>query len=96
MNTLKQKLLGLKMYHVRLFIEKKMRIGMAPRRCEIHSKPQPLLQKTCIFHASKTLATYAGMCLCTHALAHVCKPLPTYIGQGPLWSFISKNIFLCI
>ena len=27
-----------------------MGFGTAPRQCEIHSKPQPLLQKNCIFH----------------------------------------------
>ena len=74
----------------------KMGFGMAPRRCGIHSKPQPLLQKTCIFHAFETLAAYAKMCLCMHALAHVRRPLPTYVGRGPLWSFISKNRFLLI
>jgi len=55
-----------------------------------------LLQKTCIFHASKTLAVYAGICLRTHALAQVHKPLPTYLSWGLLWSFISKNSFLLI
>ena len=25
-------------------------------------------------YASETLAAYAGMCLCTHALAHIRKP----------------------
>ena len=53
-----------------------MGFGMAPRRCGIHSKPQPLLQKTCIFHASETLAAYAGMCQHTHAF-------PTYTCFGP-------------
>ena len=53
----------LKMYHVRLFIVEKMKFGMAPRRCGVHSKPQPLLHKTCIFYASETLAVYEGMCL---------------------------------
>ena len=69
---------------------------MASRRCEIHSKPQPLLQKTCILHASETLVAYTGMCLHTHALACVRRSLPMYVGQGPLWSLISKNRFLCI
>ena len=36
----------LKIYHVRLYIVEKMGFGMAPRRYGIHSKPQPLLQKT--------------------------------------------------
>ena len=92
----------LKMYHVRLFIVEKMEFGMAPRRCEIHSKPQSLLQKTCLFHASETLAAYAGMCLHTHAfpmyacLAHVRRSLPKYVGQGPHWSFISKIDFCLV
>ena len=67
----------LKMYHVRLFIVEKMGFGMAPKRCEIHSKPQPLLQKTCLPYASKTLVAYA-MCLRMHALAHICRPRLTY------------------
>ena len=49
-----------------LYSEKKG-VWNAPKRCEIHSKPQPLLQKTCIFHTSKTLAVYAVVCLRTHA-----------------------------
>ena len=32
-------LCALKMYHVRLYIVGKMGFGMAPRQCEIHSKP---------------------------------------------------------
>ena len=63
----------LKMYHVRLFIMEKMGFGIAPRRCGIHSKPQLLLQKTFFFHASETLVAYTGVCLCKHALAHVCE-----------------------
>ena len=55
----------LKMYHVRLYIVEKMGFGTTPRRCGIHSKPQPLLQKTRLFHASETLAMYAKMCFCT-------------------------------
>ena len=67
---------------------------MTPRQCEIHSKPHPLLLKTCHFHASETLVAYLGMCLHTHALAHVHKPLPLYTGRGPLWSFyFQKYIF---
>ena len=37
----------------------KMGFGMAPRQCEICSKPQPLLQKTCLSYASKR-PTYIG------------------------------------
>ena len=77
----------LKMYHVRLFIMEKMGFGMAPRRCGICSKPQPLLQKICISYTFETLVAYIGMCLCTHAVAHVNKLQPTNTGRGPLWSF---------
>ena len=57
-----------------------MGLGTAPKRCKIHSKPQPLLQKICLFYISETLAMYARECLHMHALAHVRKPLPTYMG----------------
>ena len=73
-----------------------MGFRMTSRRCGIHSKSQPLLQKTSLFHALETLIAYAGMCLRMHDLAHVRRPLLTYMGQGPLWSFISKNRFLLI
>ena len=45
----------LKMYHVRLYIVGKTGFGTAPKGCEIHFKPQPLLQKTCFFYVSETL-----------------------------------------
>ena len=64
-----------------------MGLGMALRRCGIHSKTQPLLQKTCISYAFKTLAAYAGMCMCMLALARIRKPRPTYASRGPLWLF---------
>ena len=86
----------LKMYHVRLFIVEKIGFRTAPKRCEIHSKPQPLLKKTCIFHTFETLVVYVGMCLCTHTLTHIRRLLPTYVGRWPLWYFISKNKFLLI
>ena len=57
-----------------------MGFGLAPRRCEIHLKPQPLLYKTCISYAFETLVAYAGMCLCTQALAHVRRPRPMCAG----------------
>ena len=60
---------------------------MAPKRCEIRFKPQPLLQKTCLFYASEMLAPYSRMCLRMHALAHIRRPRLTYAGRGPLWSF---------
>ena len=64
----------LKMYYVRIFIVEKMGFRMAPRQFKIHSKLQPLFQKTCLSYASKTLATYARLCLRTHALDHICRP----------------------
>ena len=33
----------------------KMGFGVAPRRCEIRSKPQPLLQKKCLSYTFETL-----------------------------------------
>ena len=44
----------LKKYRVKLFLVEKMGFGMVPRGCGIHSKPQPLLQKTCLFMSLKT------------------------------------------
>ena len=76
----------------KVLYSEKMGFGMAPRRCEIHSKLQPLLQKTCLLYVS----AYTEVCLRMHALDHVCKLLPTYMGRGPLWSFIFKNRFLLI
>ena len=58
------------MYHVRIFIVENMGFGMAPRRCEIRSKPQPLLQKPFLSYASP----------CMHALARIRRLLPTYAG----------------
>ena len=58
----------------------KMGFGTTPKRCVIHSKPQPLLQKTYLFNVSETLATYVGVCLHTHALAHIHRLLPTHVG----------------
>ena len=58
----------LKMYHVRFYIVEKMGFGTASRRCGIHSKPQPLLKKTCISYTFETLAACVGMCLRMHAL----------------------------
>ena len=63
-----------KMYYVRLYIAEKMGFGTTPKRCEIRSKPQPLLQKTCISYVFETLIAYTRMCLRTHALACVCRP----------------------
>ena len=33
-------------YHVKLYIVEKLGFGMAPKQCEIHAKPQFLMQKT--------------------------------------------------
>ena len=75
----------LKMHHVRLYIMEKMGFGMASNRCGSHSKPQPLLQKTCLFHTSETLVAYAGMCMHTHALAHVHGPKATLVILFPIF-----------
>ena len=67
----------LKMYHIRLYIVEKMGFRMTPIQCGIHSKSQPLLQKTCFYYyflllyIFETLAAYAGVCLRVHTLAHV-------------------------
>ena len=74
----------LKIYHVRLYIVEKIGFGIATRRCEVYSKPQPLLQKTCLFCVSEPLVAYAGVCQHTHALAHVRRLLPAYVGGGSL------------
>jgi len=57
-----------------------MGFGTVPRQCEIHSKPQTLLQISCISYTSKTLAAYTGICLRMHALARVRKLWPMYVG----------------
>ena len=44
-----------------LYNGKKWGFEVVPRRCGVHSKPQPLLQKTCLSYTSETLATYVGM-----------------------------------
>ena len=52
-----------------------MGFGTAPRQCEIHSKPQSLLQKTCFSHTFETQVVYkpAYACFgpCTQAAAHI-------------------------
>ena len=53
------------------FYNEKMGFGTTPRRCGIHSKPQPLLQKTCLSYASEIIAAYTRLCLRMHALARV-------------------------
>ena len=77
------------MYYVRLFIVEKIRFGTAPRRCGIHSKPQPLLQKTCISYASETLATYARMFMRTQAATHIYRPMTTLVILFPKIDFLS-------
>ena len=70
---------------------------MAPKQCGIHSKPLPLLQKTCLSYAYETLATYDGTCLRIHAL----DALPVDVGRDPrmqaeghLDYFISKKSYI--
>ena len=67
----------LKMYYVRLFIVEKIELGMAPKRCGIRSKLQPLLQKTCLFYTSKTLVAYARLCLRMQVATYVRRPKAT-------------------
>ena len=69
------------------FIVEKTGLGIAPIRCGIHSKPQRLLQKNCLFHAFKTLVAYARLCLLTQVDAHVCGPRATSV------FYFSKYIF---
>ena len=66
------------------FYSGKNEVGTAPKRCGIHSKPQPLLQKTCLSYAFKTLAAYTTMCLCTHALARIRSLRLTYASRWTL------------
>ena len=83
----------LKMYHVRLYtMEKKKGFGTAPRQCGIHSKSQPLLQKTFISYASETLATYTRTCLRTHAIrTYVFHMLRTYVMILCNWLILWQN-----
>ena len=83
----------LKMYHVRLFIVEKMGFGTAHRRCEIHFKPQSLLQKTCLSYTFETLAAYVGMFLHRHALATHASHSPCMQAKGHFGHFISKIDF---
>ena len=69
-----------------------MGFGTVPRQCEIHSKPQPLLQKTCLSYAFKTLAAYTTMCLCTHALARIRSLRLTYASRWTLQSFYFQKL----
>ena len=73
----------------------KMGFEMAPRRCGIHSKPQPLLQKTCIFHASETLAAYVGFGPRTQATAHIRGSRATLViyFQKYIFAYLKSYIF---
>ena len=79
-----------------------MGFGVAPRRCGIHSKPQPLLQKTYLSYAFKTLATCTRSCLRAQDRACVHMQWLTYVGYDPhtqaegyFGQFISKKrVFL--
>ena len=83
----------LKMYHVKFYMVEKMGFEAALRGCEIHSKPHPLLQKICLFHVFETLATYAEMCLCTHALVCVRKLAHVLRSRATLSFYFQKQIF---
>ena len=83
----------LKMYHVKLYTMEKMGFETTPRRCEIHSKSQPLLQKTCIFYIFEILTWYTGVCLRTHALAYVCRPTHVRKPRATMVIYFQKQIF---
>jgi len=85
----------LKIYCVRLFIVEKIGCGTAPKKCGIHFKSQPLLQKTYLSYTFETLAAYIRMCLRMYALARIRKPRLTYVGRGPFWSFNFLKIDFC-
>ena len=72
----------LKIYHVRF--------GMAPRRYGIHFKPQPLLQKTFIFHASETVAALFSSESQVFLVRFLCfKNIPCkafYSGKNGVWN----------
>ena len=82
-----------KMYHVRLFIVEKMGFGTTPTRCGLNSKPQPLLQKTCLSYASETLVVYTRS-VCIHMLwrAYASRN-PHTQAKGHFGHFISKTDF---
>ena len=87
----------LKMYHVRIFVVEKMGFGTAPRRCGVHSKPQPLLQKTCISYASETLVVHAGICLRTQVATHVRRPRVSLVILFPKIDFFSfKRLYFSL
>ena len=73
----------LKMYYVRLYIVEKKGFGMAPRRCGIRSKSQPLLQKTCLSYTFETLVACVGLCLHMHTVACVRRQWLAYAGSNP-------------
>ena len=85
----------LKMYHVKPFIVEKMGFGKALRQCGIHSKPQPLLQKTCLSYASETVCirknvpVYVCFSSCMQATIHVHRPRATLVILFPKIDFCS-------
>ena len=68
---------------------------MAPRRCEIHSKPQPLLQRTCLFHAFEALAAYAcfGPCMQAATQVHGLRATLVFYFQKQIIAHLKSYIF---
>ena len=64
---------------------------MAPKRYGIHFKPQSLMQKTCLFYVSETLAVHINLCLCTQRVAYVRRFVPVYTNRGFSLAFIFQK-----
>ena len=84
------------MYHVRLYIVETNGVWNGSQTMWDSFQTLDIIAENLHFHASETLVAYADVCLCTHALAYIRRLLPMYVSRGPLWYFISKNIFLLI
>jgi len=69
----------------------KMGFGRAPRRCEIHSKPQSLMQKTFLSRAFETLLHAQTLVCVRRLLGCVCRFMPAYAGLGFLLAFIFQK-----
>ena len=75
----------------------KMEVGTTPKRCEIHSKSQSLMQKTCLFYVSGTLHTCAGSGMRVHALwLHLQADSYVHRQRASLALLFQKQIYLFI
>ena len=84
----------LKMYHIRLFTVEKMGLERLADDGGFIPNLSHYCKKTCLSYTSETLVACVGIRLCSHTLARVCRPRPTYAGREPLWSFyFQKQIF---